>query len=324
MKYLRLLPALCALVASSACIADSGAPGPGIPPVSTQCNFEGAVYDDGEEFDSNDGCVSYQCDEGALLTVADDRTTVQGDLALRTQAEVDAQVCLGVVEGSLTLSDEVADLTALRSLYRVGRDLSITGTEATTLAGLSTLGEVGGNIVIADNEALTAMSFSWNMTALGDATIQNNDALTSLAGAEFISQCGSCTPPEQGSGAVGPEEPGVATERAGDAEPAGDGADIAGPAGGGTFYGKILIADNDALVNIWALSGLSYAWDDVRLRNNASLTGVGNLELTEVQGDLEISEHPMMETAQIELLVDRIEVWGETTVCGNLEGEDCS
>lgn len=326
MRRSCLLPFACVLVAASACGPGVGESDTGITPPPTQCAFGNTLYDEGEEFDSPDGCVTYRCEEGGALTmVSDDRSTVAGDLVLSTQSEVDAQACLGVVEGALTLSGGAADLSPLRSLYRVGQALSVTATEATTVE-LAALGEVGGSIVIADNAAMTRMAFPVGMSVFGDVTIQNNDALPSLAGAEFIGQCFSCAPPPEGSGAAGPEGPsaglpGDGADGAGlDAEPAGD---EGGMVGGGTFYGTILVADNDVLTDISAMSNLWYAWDDVLFRNNASLSSLGTLQLSEVQGDLEISRHPALPSSEIDLLVGRVDVWGMTTVCGNLDDEAC-
>jgi hypothetical protein len=290
-----------------------------------QCYLGEDVLEIGEELETPDGCLTYRCDDGGVLSIIDDgRVNIPGDLTLATQEDVDAQVCLGVVEGALTISGTAADLTPLAQLTRVGGKLEIRGSAAVTLTGLETLGEVGDAIVIADNQSLTAMSFLPYMSVFGDVTIQNNDALGSLAGAAFLGQCGNCAVRLQ----LGEGE---ATTGGSDQDPGGDGGESAeggldggdtGPTGG-TFYGNILIADNDVLTDISAMGALVFAWADVRFRNNAALTSLAALQLSEVRGSLEISDHSALDSAEAEAFADVIDVWGTTTVCGNAGGTAC-
>lgn len=321
MKHPLLLAIFCPLLASSACntgkLDDDGGGTDGTTtdgePVG--CGYGSDVLFHGEEVDSPDGCVTFVCDNGSLATVEDRRVTVAGDLELSTQDEVDQQACLGVVEGTLVVSGTAADLTPLSSLYRVGGSLQIVASEAVTLSGLEGLGEVGGSITIADNASLTTLAFQSTMSAFGDVTIENNDALASLAGAEFLGQCGSCV------GVAGrPAE--LADSIDAQSAEAGDGG-LDEPGGGGTFFGSILIVDNDVLTDVLAMSNLWYAWADVRFRNNAALTSLRDLQLTQVRGTLEVSEHASMSTADADAFAAGIDVWGETVVCGNLDGVAC-
>lgn len=299
-------------------------------PIPLTCAYGNEVYDDGEEFETPDGCIRYRCEQGSLSVLADNLVTVAGDLDLPSQEAVDEQQCLSVVEGSLTISGTAADLTTLTQLTRVGIDLEVVASDAVTLTGLERLAEVGGSITIADNQSLTALSFQVYMSVFGDVTIQNNDALASLAGAEFIGQCNWCSLLPGGRAAGEGEEPAGDQGPVGDGEEPGGGAEGGAPAedgadepGGGTFYGNILIADNDVLTDISALANLWYAWADLRFRNNASLTSMAPMQLSEVQGNLEISDHPAMDTTAVEEFVSFIDVWGETTICGNLGGMAC-
>lgn len=296
-------------------------------PPPTDCFYEGEVYENGVEFETPDGCLEFRCDQGSLETLVDNRVTVAGDLDLPSQEAVDEQVCLSVVEGSLTISGTAADLSTLGQLSRVGGTLDITATDAVSLTGLERLVEVGGSMTIADNANLTTLAFQFYMSVFGDVTIQNNDALVSLAGAEFIGQCDWCSivpgsaPAADGEGDSDREPSGA--EPGGNAEggaPAEDGSD---EPGGGTFYGNILIADNDVLTDITAMSNLWYAWADLRFRNNASLTSLNTLQVYEIQGSLEVSNHPTMSTSEVEEFVSFIDVWGETTICGNQGGNVC-
>lgn len=339
MTYSRILPIFCALFVSACTDGkqdDSGGTDPTdgttsdgttTTPVPLQCGYGGEILDEGEEAESPDGCVTYVCNSGAMVPSDDRRVTVAGDLELSTQEDVDAQSCLGVVEGTLLISGTAAELGPLSTLYRVGAELQITASEAVALTGLEGLTEVGGSITIADNASLTTLAFQPFMSAFGDVTIQNNDALTSLFGAEFIGQCGSCIGASGGpsdltdhSDAIGATD-GDGTGQADSAgSPGGDGFD---EPQGGTFYGAILIADNDVLTDVQAISNLYFAWDDVTFTNNAVLDTLVGLQLLEVRGNLEISDHPAMATMDVEAFVAPISVLGTTTICGNLDGVAC-
>lgn len=307
MRHALALATLSFLCAASACGPGTSEPLP--------CSDAFGTYEDGDEVESPDGCVTYLCDDGVLTTLDDRRVTVAGDLALPSQEAVDEQSCLGVVEGTLRISGTAADLTPLRSLTRIGTGLELTASAVASTAGLEGVAEIGGSITIADNASLTELRFQPNMSAFGDVTIRNNDALASLTGAEFLGQCGSCI-------AVGGEPTALVDPVDPQIEPAGDGgADLEQP--GGTFYGAILIADNDVLANVLAMSNLFYAWSDVRFRNNDSLTTLVGLQLVEVRGALEITEHAAMPTADAEAFALGVSVLGGTTICGNLDGVAC-
>lgn len=306
MRHPSLLAILSALATSSAC-------GLGAED-DTPCNDAAGVHAHGEEFESPDGCVTTLCDDGVLTTLDDRRVTIAGDLALPSQEAVEEQSCLAVVEGTLRVSGTAADLTPLASLTRIGVGLEITGSEVMTTSGLEGVTEIGGGITITDNASLTALAFQPQLSAFGDVAIVNNDALPSLAGAEFLGQCGTCIAVAPGPTAlVDPTRPTPA--------PAGD-AGLEQPSGG-TFYGAILIADNDALANVLAMSNLYYAWSDIRLRNNDVLTTLQGLQLVEVRGVLEVSEHAALPTTDVETFAAGVSVLGGTTICGNLDGAAC-
>jgi hypothetical protein len=307
MNHLHAFPLLLVATTSLACTAGKGGTDP------QPCAHGAQMLEDGEEVESSDGCMTLACTDGTLVTAEDRRAVVTGDLELASQAAVDEQRCLGVVEGTLRITGTAAELTPIASLYRVGTGLEITASEAVTLDGLGGIGEVGGSITIADNASLTALSFQPQMSVFGDVTIVNNDALASLAGAEFIGQCTTCI---ASSG-----QPTELTEHIGAVlEPAGD---IGPEPSGGTFFGTIVIAENDLLANVLALANLYSAWSDVTFRNNAALASLTGLQLAEVRGNLEISDHPSMPTADAEAFALGVSVLGTTTVCGNMGGTAC-
>ncbi|MEM6994236.1 MAG: hypothetical protein AAF721_27220 [Myxococcota bacterium] len=295
-------------------------------PVQTQCLFGDTLYEDGDTFDSPDGCVSYECVVGTINIVDSSLVTIAGDLALSTQEEVDAQTCLNVVEGNLTVTGTAASFTTLAQLARVGGNLTISASEAVSLEGFGALGEIGQSVVIADNPNLTTMAFQPYMSVFGDVTIQNNDVLTTLSGAEFIGQCGACAAVDGSVGGLAPAPRAFGAEGSGDEEPGGGapaGDEGPGEPQGGTFYGNILIADNDLLADVNAMSNLFFAWADVRFRNNPALASLATMQLSEVQGDLEISGHVSMDDVEAQNFAAAIDVWGTTMVCGNLGGVDC-
>ncbi len=304
------LSLLCALFTSLACNS-GGSADDGDPPAS--CDYEGQTIEDGEEFEALDGCQTLLCSDGVVEAVEDRRVTIEGDLELVTQDAVDEQACLAVVEGSLRITGTAADLTPLATLDRIGGRLEIVASETVSLAGLEGMTEVGEGITITDNPALTTLSFQTYLSAFGDVTIQNNDALASLAGAEFIGQCTSCI-----AALGGPSE--LSQGRDAEFEP---GADIGPEQSGGTFYGNILIAENDVLTDVQAIANLYYAWSDVRFRNNAALGSLAGLQLMEVRGDLEISGHASMPTADADAFALDVNVLGSKVICGNMGGEAC-
>lgn len=327
----RMFVAALALTAATACGAtvpadDMGGSESGseesatTEPVPTDCAWNGQTIADGQTFATPDGCVTYQCDAGAMIVIDDSLETVAGDLTLDNQPEVAAHTCLGVVEGSLTISGSATDLSALDQLTRVGGTLTIEGAAVASLNGLQTLAEVDAGLVIRDNASLTQLAFQPYLSLFGDVTIENNDALASLAGAEFIGACVSCF--DDGEATTGPSDPGSGgDETGGEAGSATAGADEPSP--GGTFYGNILIADNDVLVDISAMSNLVYAWQSVRLRGNAMLNTIASLRLQQVQGDLEITNQPALDTLSAESFASGVAVAGITTICGNLGGVAC-
>lgn len=285
--------------------------------VPLTCYYEDQEYQSGDEFQTANGCATLRCDAGTIVTIDDSWLVVDGDLDLPTQEDVDALECLYEVTGAVTVSGSVYDLSAFESLYRIGGDLSISGTQAVTLTGVEALGEVGGHLVIADNTQLTAMSFSPFMSVFGDTTIQNNDALQSLAGAGFLGQCNACSRRPHGL------DEGEATTGGSEPDPGGDEGGADEP-GGGTYYGNILIADNDVLYDISVLANLWYAWADVRFRNNLALDSLTSMSsLQEVRGSLEISGHPALDATGVQTFADAIDVWGERVLCGNGGGAPC-
>lgn len=264
----------------------------------------------GESYETADGCVTYRCDNGALMVEVDNRTVVDGDLELATQAEVDAQACVGSIMGDLVISGTAADLRPLAQLTFVGGMVDISASDAVSLTGLEQLGEIGAGLTIAGNAQLTTLAFQPYMSVFGDVIIDDNDALASLAGAGFIGQCAFCSGGDEGEGTTGVDDP-AGGDTGGAEDP------------GGTFYGNIVISNNDVLVDIGALGNLTYAWADVRFQNNAALASLLAMPLVQVRGDFEISNHAAMLDSEAQGFAAGIDVWGTRTVCGNQGGVAC-
>ena len=177
-------------------------------PVTT-CLVDGVEYQPGDEFESSDGCATFRCEQGIATVIEEAYTTVQGDLTLAAQADVDAATCLREVTGTLSISGTTSDVSSLVSLYRVGGNLEVRASALAALV-LGGLGEIGGSIIVADNMSLTTLGLPAYMSVFGDATIQNNDTLASLAGAEFLGSCSSCIhTPRMGHGGEESGEPPV-------------------------------------------------------------------------------------------------------------------
>lgn len=313
--------------AESGAESESEGSGESTDALPTTCSYDGQLYASGELIEVAGGCITYRCDHGALAVEQDSRRTVAGDVELADQQAVDEHSCVGEIEGSLTISGTAADLTPLQHLARVGGTLDISAADVVSLSGLEGIAEIGTGLVIAHNEQLTTLAFQPYMSVFGDVTIDDNDALVSLAGAGFLGQCATCSAIDEGEGTTGTDQdPGGGGDEGGDesAEPgsASAGADDTGP-GGGTFYGNILVANNDALTDISALGGLAYAWASLRLRSNATLTSLSGLQLVQVSGDLEISGHAALAESDALAYVNSVEVYGLRIVCGNAGGEAC-
>ncbi|MFO0632089.1 MAG: hypothetical protein U0168_04485 [Nannocystaceae bacterium] len=279
-----------------------------VPP--SDCVYGNQPIEHGATYETPDGCVTYRCDNGGLMVQDDQRTVVDGDLELATQAEVDAQACVGSIMGDLVVTGTAADLRPLAQLTFVGGAVDISASDAVSLTGLEQLGEIGAGLTIAGNAQLTSLAFQPYMSVFGDVVIDDNDALASLAGAGFIGQCPFCSGGDEGEATTGAEDPGGG-DTGGAEEP------------GGTFYGNIIISNNDVLVDIGALGNLTYAWADVRFQNNAALASLLAMPLTQVRGDLEISNHGAMLDTEAQAFANGIDVWGTRTVCGNQGGVAC-
>ena len=110
MNHLHASPLVLALTASLACTAGKSDDDP------QPCAYAAEMLEDGEEVESTDGCMTLACTNGILVTAEDRRVVVAGDLELASQTAVDAQRCLGVVEGTLRITGTAADLTPIASL----------------------------------------------------------------------------------------------------------------------------------------------------------------------------------------------------------------
>ena len=176
-----------------------------------------------------------------------------GDIALSTQAEVDAFDCTEV-GGTLSISDgfindDITDLSSLAGLESVGGDLEIQYNDLlTSLAGLESLTSVGGVLWFSGNDLLPSFAGLEGLVSIGDDfRVFTNAALTSFAGLESLSAIGD----------------------------------------------DLAVNDNAELVSFEGLEGLISIGDRVEIGGNGALRSLSGLEsLTTVGGGLGIFNHP--------------------------------
>ncbi len=115
-----------------------------------------------------------------------DAVEIDGDVTIRSQADVDALEGVVSIGGDLVISVETAtlDLSPLDGLQTVGRNLSITGNPSlTAVSGFGALEDVTLSLVIADNPALTAIPEFGKLETVGfDLDISDNPSLTAVSG----------------------------------------------------------------------------------------------------------------------------------------------
>ena len=128
----------------------------------------------------------------------------EGNIGLRTQAEVDAFVAEGWTEvtgnvgiGKVTMdgaictsncvSSNISSLSDLKNLTSIGGSLSIHTTSLTSLEGLEGITSLGGDLRINGNDVLVSLSGLDELTSLGgDLEISGNVALASLSGLDGL------------------------------------------------------------------------------------------------------------------------------------------
>lgn len=113
----------------------------------------------------------------------------EGDLILRTQADIDALNNYKSINGNLIIGDndwdtpaaEIYNLQALKTIEHISGNIEIKHTQLTTLDGLSRLKQIGRSLVILTNDHLVALSGLENLNTIGQAlTLGNNPSLENI------------------------------------------------------------------------------------------------------------------------------------------------
>ncbi len=211
---------------------------------------------------------------GGLITLknngsnANDATTIindcnncrilNKDLLLKNQAEVnDFKYCK--INGDLTIQESstasITNLNGLANLSIVTGDLVINNNQAiNNIDPLSSINTVIGDFIVKGNSSLTSVGNVSNLTAIGGKlSIENNPVLSSLSGFSEVHSLG----------------------------------------------GDIHIENNQALTNLNGLniSGLDpYRYCDINIHNNPNLVNIDALsKITFVPGDVSITSNPALQ-----------------------------
>jgi hypothetical protein len=258
-----------------------------------------------------------------------------GSLIAENDAELEPFEGIACVEGEMSLTLEVSEVTPLHALEAVGwmhvyatsnlasldglnnlrriaddlfigaylPDAGCLGTQITTLAPLQSLEEIGDSLYICENPNLTSIAALG--TALsgdfgGTIEIYASPSLESLAGLEGLTSAGDSL----------------------------------------NFGGLPLVADLVPLGNLTAVDGaLGIAgWGMASMEGLEQLTTAGSFRIVEnpqlvslaglegllsVEDNLSIHDNPMLPQAEAEAFAAGVDVGGSVTICNNLGGPAC-
>ena len=217
---------------------------------------------------------------------------VTGDLIVDTDASL--LDCICGVDGSVLVTGS-ATLLNLSQCTAIGGDLMVQDNPNLSVVSLWRLASVGGEVVFQDNPVMTDLqSTSAVRTVGGGIQVQSNQGLVELdafervesVGAEIVLSGNDALVEARGLNTL-LEAPGVQLE------------------------------DHANLTELSALLALETVTGDLVIHGNAALTRPGLRDLSAVDGDLVISDNPMLSQAEIDALLTRVTVGGTTTVSGN-------
>ncbi|MBT3342234.1 MAG: hypothetical protein HN712_17655 [Gemmatimonadetes bacterium] len=220
--------------------------------------------------------------------------------------------CLNVI-GSLTVEDEVDDLTPLTKLTDITGTLRIRRTESVSdLSFLALLSNVGGDLAITDNDIMTSISGLGRLRSVEDRFIvKANPVLQSLGVMESLST--------------------VAELRI-ESNPVLE--DISGLESLGAVSGNFVMSGNDQLIDVEGLRNLeeidgSLSFDNndlvehvqgfrglrriggsLRVRLNNELRSLAGLDPDEIGNVIDISRNPNLSQGEVDLFVERMQSRG--------------
>ncbi|WP_334124139.1 T9SS type A sorting domain-containing protein [Empedobacter brevis] len=140
------------------------------------------------------GCSSTQ-EIGSLCR--NDNDCPEGDIQLKTQAEIDAYliqypncaILRGHLKiGSLNENSDIHDLSKFQNLSAIVGGLSIYNSQLENLKGFQTLTQIAGDLIIENNSKLTDLSAFYNLFSINSSQliIRNNDMLEALWGLDNL------------------------------------------------------------------------------------------------------------------------------------------
>lgn len=126
-----------------------------------------------------------------------DNDCPEGDIQLKTQAEIDAYlmqypncaILRGHLKiGSLNENSDIHDLSQFQNLSAIVGGLSIYNSQLENLNGLQTLTQIAGDLIIENNSKLTDLSAFYNLFSINSSQliIRNNDMLEALWGLDNL------------------------------------------------------------------------------------------------------------------------------------------
>ncbi|WP_376747525.1 hypothetical protein, partial [Empedobacter brevis] len=126
-----------------------------------------------------------------------DNDCPEGDIQLKTQAEIDAYLIqypnCAILRGHLKIgtlneNSDIHDLSKFQNLSAIVGGLSIYNSQLENLNGLQTLTQITGDLIIENNSKLTDLSAFYNLFSINSSQliIRNNDMLEALWGLDNL------------------------------------------------------------------------------------------------------------------------------------------
>lgn len=212
----------------------------------------------------------------ATVTVGPDPTTIDGDLIVRTQAELDELEGVTTVNGSLRVGwydapSDIADLSPLSGLTSVSGVLDVGyNPELADLDGLDGLTSVGGRFGVGSNPLVASLDPLASLESVGGLTVGAMPSLTDLDGLDGLTQV-----------------TGTLSIASNDAL-----TDISALSGVTGVVGDILLRRNPVLATLDGLQGITAATGGLYLDAPALISMDGLASLTSIGGEVEINNHP--------------------------------
>ncbi len=119
-------------------------------------------------------------------------STVDGDVTVSNQAELDALRRVVTITGDLTVTTQATrlDFAPLDALREVEGEFALSGTALTSVSGFGSLSSVGGAFLIGTNPALASVPTFAKLSRVGELYIYANAELTSTPGFAKLSSVG--------------------------------------------------------------------------------------------------------------------------------------